>query len=36
MIFSILDTQLGDNREFEIARDLLDLHFDTRDYEHRH
>jgi len=31
-----LGKHLGDTREFEIARDLLDLHFDTRDYEHRH
>jgi len=31
-----LGKHLGDNREFEIAKDLLDLHFDTRDYKHRH
>ena len=31
-----LGKHLGDNKEFEIAKDLLDLHFDTQDYEHRH
>ena len=31
-----LGKHLGDSREFEIARDLLDLHFDTQDYEYRH
>ena len=31
-----LGKHLGDNKEFEIANHLLDLHFDTRDYEHRH
>jgi nicotinate phosphoribosyltransferase len=31
-----LGKHLGDSREFEIAKDLLDLHFDTQDHEHRH
>jgi nicotinate phosphoribosyltransferase len=31
-----LGKHLGDDKEFEIANHLLDLHFDTRDYEHRH
>lgn len=31
-----LGKHLGDDKEFEIAKNLLDLHFDTRDYEHRH
>ena len=31
-----LGKHLGDDKEFEIANHLLDLQFDTRDYEHRH
>lgn len=31
-----LGKHLGDDKEFKIANHILDLQFDTRDYEHRH